>query len=216
MKYFVFFDLDSTICKIEGLDYLAESKGKNHHIKEITEKAMNGQLPFRTALLEKLKLIRPSKKDFSFLSQAYLANISPGIKETIQFLKKKGAVIFIITGSFYPAVLPLAEVLGIKEENLFANKIFFDEDGNFKDIDLDNPLSRNGGKLEIVKKILSPYNPKPYSIFIGDSVTDLETKEIVNLFIGYGGVKLREKVKKESDFFVKDLKEIVKLLKPVL
>lgn len=204
----VFFDLDSTLCKIEGLDFLAEIKGKDGKVKEITEKAMNGLLPFKKALLLKLNLIKPSKKDFALLSKAYLKNLSPGAKEAIEFFKKKRAEIFIITGSFYPAVLPLAEKLAIRPDNVFANKIFFDEKGNYKGIDLQNPLSRNKGKPAVIKNLLPKYNPRPYSIFIGDSITDLEAKEAVDLFIGYGGVKIRKKVKEKADIFIMDFKKL--------
>ncbi len=207
-KLFVFFDLDSTLVKIEGLDWLAQYKGKDGKVKELTNKAMGGSFPFRKALLSKLEIIKPTKKEFEILSQAYLENITEGAKETIKRLKQKGAEVFIVTGSFYSAVYPLAGFLGIKKENVYANRIYFDEKGNYKGIDLNNPLSANGGKPKIVKKLLEKENPKPFSVFIGDSTTDLETKEVVDLFIGFGGVVEREKVKKTAEVFIKDLLEI--------
>ena len=41
-------------------------------------------------------------------------------------------------------------------------------------------------------------------LFVGDGVTDLEAKEVVDLFVGFGGVKIREVVKNEADLFIED------------
>ena len=43
---------------------------------------------------------------------------------------------------------------------------------------------------------------------IGDGETDLETKDLCDLFIGYGGVKIRENVRDCSDLFVTDFKDL--------
>ena len=51
----VFFDLDSTLSKIEGLDWIAEKKGVGERMKEITRKAMNGEMDIPSALKEKMK-----------------------------------------------------------------------------------------------------------------------------------------------------------------
>ena len=36
---------------------------------------------------------------------------------------------------------------------------------------------------------------------IGDGKTDLETKEYVDCFVGYGGIKVREIVKENADYY---------------
>jgi phosphoserine phosphatase len=47
--------------------------------------------------------------------------------------------------------------------------------------------------------------------FIGDGVSDLEAKPAVDLFIGYGGVQIRERVKENADIFItaRDLRAVV-------
>ena len=211
-KYIVFFDLDSTLCKIEGLDYLAKLKGKKEKVSELTKQAMEGKIPFKEAIVKKLSIVRPSKKDLRVLSQTYIKNISPSAKELIKKLFKAKAEVFIITGSFKTAVYPLAEFLGIKKKNVFANEIIFDEKGDYKGLNLNNPLTENGGKPKIVGQILSKQKKPFYSIFIGDSITDLETQKIVDLFIGYTGVIEREIIKRKAKVSVKDLAEVAKIL----
>ena len=39
-------------------------------------------------------------------------------------------------------------------------------------------------------------------VFVGDGITDLETKEHVARFIGFGGVVARDAVLKNADYFV--------------
>lgn len=40
------------------------------------------------------------------------------------------------------------------------------------------------------------------TVFIGDGSTDLETKDFVDLFIGFGGVVTRPAIKNKSDVYV--------------
>ena len=42
-------------------------------------------------------------------------------------------------------------------------------------------------------------------MMVGDGSSDLATQSVVDLFIGYGGVIARDKVKAESDVFVQNL-----------
>jgi phosphoserine phosphatase len=43
---------------------------------------------------------------------------------------------------------------------------------------------------------------KGKAVFIGDGITDLEAKPAVELFIGFGGVRQRERVCGESDVYL--------------
>lgn len=46
---------------------------------------------------------------------------------------------------------PVADVLSIPRENIFANKILFhSESGEYSDFDADEPTSRDGGKPKVI------------------------------------------------------------------
>ena len=49
---------------------------------------------------------------------------------------------------------------------------------------------------------------------VGDGVSDLEAKPVVDLFIGFGGVGVRERVRAEADVYIEEprLGSIVKIL----
>ena len=49
-------------------------------------------------------------------------------------------------------------------------------------------------------------------VMVGDGATDLEARPPADLFIGFGGVAVREVVKENADWFVTDLEAITEAL----
>jgi phosphoserine phosphatase len=78
----------------------------------------------------------------------------------------------------------------------------FDDDGRYRDFDRRSFLTRNGGKELVVHAILA--RSKGRSAFVGDGVSDLETKPVVNLFIGFGGVHTRPRVMENAEVYVRE------------
>lgn len=208
LKGLVFFDLDSTLCKLEGLDYLAELKGVGEKVRQMTFKAMNGDLDYEKVMKIKMDLLRPSKQDLLEFSKKYLENITPGASEVVESLKKAGIKPFIITGNFRQPALAVARKIGIDDKDVFANEVIFDEKGEYKTADFSNPLFKTEGKRVVVQSVLANF-PSLKSFFVGDGSTDLAVKGVVDYFIGFGGIVVREKVKKGSDFYVYSLKEVL-------
>ena len=53
------FDVDSTVCTDEGIDELAAFLGKGDEVAEMTNKAMGGNVSFRDALEQRLRVTQP-------------------------------------------------------------------------------------------------------------------------------------------------------------
>jgi phosphoserine phosphatase len=121
-----------------------------------------------------------------------------GAEETIEILRSAGAHIHLVTAGLAQAIAPLAERLKIR--NVHAVGIEFDGNGQYVDFDRRSLLTRAGGKELVVRAVLS--RSKGTSAFIGDGVTDLDAKAVVNQFIGFGGVHVRPKVKENADVYV--------------
>jgi phosphoserine phosphatase len=196
---FVFFDVDSTLVTIEGIDVLANG---NPEIVRLTEAAMNGEIAIDEVYGRRLELIRPSRADVEALGARYVASLVNGAEETIGALRDAGAHIHLVTAGIAQAIAPLAEKLGIAARNVHAVALEFDEAGDYRDFDRRCLLTRNGGKELVVHAILA--RAKGTSAFIGDGVSDLETKPVVDLFIGFGGVHLRERVKENAEVYVEE------------
>ena len=205
MKYrFVFFDVDSTLVTIEGIDVLADG---NPEIAKLTEAAMNGEIPLDQVYGKRLAMIRPSQNAVEQLGETYVRSLVDGAKETIAALQDNGAVVHLVTAGIGQAILPLAAALGIAPRNVHAVALAFDADGSYKDFDRRSFLTHPGGKELVVRDVRARSHGK--AAFIGDGVSDLEAKPAVDLFIGFGGVVVRPRVKENADFYVTNLRDVL-------
>ena len=193
----VFFDVDSTLVTIEGIDVLGEG---DPEIVRLTEAAMNGEIPLEEAYEKRLARIRPSAGRIEKLAKQYQSSITSGGVETIETLRSAGVDVHLVTAGIEQAVIPLAEVLGIPRRAVHAVPLLFGDDGAYAGFDTGSPLTRAGGKETVVLNVRARSHGK--AAFVGDGATDLEAKEAVDRFIGFGGVKARDRVKEEADFFV--------------
>jgi phosphoserine phosphatase len=196
---FIFFDVDSTLVTIEGIDVLANG---NAEIVRLTDAAMNGEVPLDEVYARRLEIIRPTRAGVEALGQRYIESLVPGAEETIATLQRAGADVHLVTAGIAQAIAPLASKLNIAARAVHAVSLQFDEDGNYRDFDRRSLLTRNGGKELVVHAILA--RAKGRSAFIGDGVSDLETKPVVNLFIGFGGVHTRPRVMENAEVYVSE------------
>lgn len=198
MKYrFVFFDVDSTLVTIEGIDVLANG---NPEIVRLTEAAMNGEVPVDQVYGRRLEIIRPTLGDVLALGNRYVASMVDGVEETIATLQNGGVDVHLVTAGIAQAIAPLAARLNIAPRAVHAVALRFDEAGNYADFDRRSLLTRAGGKELVVRAVLT--RAKGKSAFVGDGITDLDTKPAVDLFIGFGGVAVRERVREGADVYV--------------
>jgi phosphoserine phosphatase len=195
----VFFDVDSTLAAIEGIDELGRG---NPEIAALTEAAMNGEIPLDEVYARRLEVLRPTRDAIERLGERYVEAMIPDAPETFDALRRAGMEIFIVSAGIEQAILPLADRLGVPPRSVHAVRLEFDSGGNYAGFDRRSPLTRNGGKETIVMNVRS--RAKGKAAFVGDGITDLEAKPAVDLFIGFGGVRHRERVCGESDVYLTD------------
>ncbi len=204
MKYrYLFFDVDSTLVTIEGIDVLG---GGNPEIARLTEAAMNGEVPLDQVYARRLEIIRPTRAAVEALARRYLESLVDGASEVIATLHERGHVIHLVTAGIEQAVLPLAEHLGVR--NVHAVRLIFDDDGSYNDFDRRSLLTRAGGKELVVRAVR--VRSKGGAAMIGDGASDLEAKPAVDFFIGFGGVAERPLVRENADVFVSDLRDVLR------
>lgn len=195
----VFFDVDSTLVTIEGIDVLANG---NEEIVRLTEAAMNGEIAIDEVYGKRLEIIRPTRADLDALGQRYTESLVDGAEETIATLQRAGADVHLVTAGIAQAIAPLAAKLNIAPRAVHAVAVQLDDEGNYRDFDRRSLLTRNGGKELVVHAILA--RAKGRSAFIGDGVSDLETKPVVDLFVGFGGVHTRARVMENAEVYVRE------------
>src|SRR5690242_18249301 len=124
MKYrFAFFDVDSTLVSIEGIDVLA---GGNPAIEKLTDAAMNGEIPLDQVYARRLEMIRPTREQVEALGRKYLESIVDGAEETLRALRDAGVQIHLVTAGIAQAIAPLAEHLEIPARAVHAVALQFD------------------------------------------------------------------------------------------
>ncbi|KAI9915928.1 hypothetical protein PsorP6_008457 [Peronosclerospora sorghi] len=174
-------------------------------------RAMNGSVKFEDALAARLKIIQPSRQDIQECLKQHPPKFTPGIKKLMTTLQKKGIAIFLVSGGFRLMIEPIAEQVGIPLYNIYANTIFFDDDGNYNGFDDAELTSRDGGKAKAIEVIKRIHGYEKIAM-VGDGVTDLQARPPADLFVGFGGIVTRDVVKENADLFVTDFDHLTKLL----
>lgn len=194
----VLFDCDSTLAALEGVDELA---GEHRDaIARLTDRAMRGEIPLESVYGERLALARPTRSAIEALGERYIAALVPDAREVVAALTAEGIAVRIITGGLLPAVRPLARMLGLPDEHLAAVGVRFGPEGDYADYDAGSPLARSGGKRAIVEGWL-PSLPRPI-MMVGDGVTDLEVKPLVDRFVAFAGIVARPAVIDAADVVI--------------
>lgn len=197
----VIFDCDSTLSSIEGIDILAQSKGITEEIEHLTNLAMDGKVELSEVYGKRLELINPTRKNVDELAQEYINTTVKSAEFVIQTLLNSHINVYIISGGLLAPVRKFGEHLGIQTDNIFAVDLNYSSDNcdGFYTSYKETPLTLSHGKVDIINLIQSK-NPGK-TLLIGDGMSDALTKDHVDLFIGYGGIIERDKVKQISDVF---------------
>jgi len=212
----VFFDCDSTLTRIEGIDELARMKGLFEGVQRLTSAAMEGEVHLASVYDRRLDLLRPTRADILAIERLYRAHEVPDVRELMAALQFLGRQVFIISGGLALAVIPFGESLGVPRQHVRAVDVVFNRlAGRWWDYQLDRegfnpdeqyldheagPLSETHGKAEIVRELRQ--GRPGQALLVGDGVSDLMARPAVDLLVGFGGVVRRARVAAEADVYI--------------
>jgi phosphoserine phosphatase len=167
-KRLIVFDVDGTLIDAEMIDELAKAAGVGGKVSEITSKAMNGEIEFKQALRERVRLLRGL--DASILeSIVENLDVTPGAEELITSLKALGYKIALISGGFMQFVKRIKEKLGI--DYVYANTLVI-EDGKLTG-ELVEPIIDAERKAELMREIAEKENLLMEQVVaVGDGAND--------------------------------------------
>ena len=108
-------DMDSTMIGQECIDELADYAGKKDEIAAVTERAMQGELDFATALVERVASL--NGLSFGAVERCRLDRVraNPGARTLVQTMRRRGASTLLVTGGFHDFAYPTAAELGFTE-----------------------------------------------------------------------------------------------------
>ena len=203
----VVIDVDSTLCGIEGVDWLAKRRGPEvaNRIAALTDRAMNGELALDAVYGARLEVVRPTLTDVAALAEAYRETLAPGALEAVRAFQEDGMRVVLVSGGLRQAIAPLADALGAE---LVAVDVHFAADGTYSGFDAGSALTTQAGKGEVVVGLMLD---RP-SAAVGDGATDAALKGIVDLFVGYTGFVTRPAMVATADVLAASFADVTRLL----
>ncbi len=210
----IFFDCDSTLSTIEGIDELARLKGKEWRVGLLTQKAMDGDLDLEEVYGKRLQAIRPTRGQLKAVEERYYETIVPDAQAVIDALAYLGKTVFIISGGLAEAVRGFGQRLGVPAERIRAVELEYNQlsgewwryhdprtrhGQQYLDYN-EGPLTVTSGKPQIIRELAGDLPGR--RLMVGDGSSDLATRAVVDLFVGFGGVVARQKVLDESPAFI--------------
>ncbi len=206
VKRLIAFDVDSTLLRVESLDTaieaalgrLPDGQDARERLHEITDAGMTGRMALRDSLNARLELAGLDRSLISEISDLLRKRMTPGFKPLLARLRSEGDELHAISGGFRDLLDPALADLGFDADRIHANRFLFEGD-QVSGLDPDCPLSRNGGKAQILAAIGSQADEV---IMVGDGMTDFEAFEqgAADRFIGFGLIAQREVVIAASEW----------------
>jgi len=108
-------DMDSTMIGQECIDELAGMAGVGPRVAEITKRAMNGELDFEGALIERVGLLKGLPEAVIDKVLAEHITFTPGGRELIATMKANGGYAALVSGGFTAFTTAVAGALGFDE-----------------------------------------------------------------------------------------------------
>lgn len=163
-------DMDSTMIQQECIDELADVAGVGERVKEITARAMNGELDFEGALTERVGLLKGLPEEVIGQVIAERITFMPGGHDLVATMKANGAYCVLVSGGFTAFTGYVAEALGFDENR--ANRLLI-EDGKLVGIPAQPILGREA-KVQALLEISERLKLDHAEVMaVGDGANDL-------------------------------------------
>ncbi len=163
-------DMDSTMIEQECIDELAEEAGVGAHVKDITAKAMNGELDFDGALKERVALLKGLPESIIGKVLAERISLMPGAKALLATMKANGAYAALVSGGFTAFTGHVAGELGFDENR--ANTLRVAEAELTGEVAL--PILGREAKVQALEEITAKLGLTAQDVLaVGDGANDL-------------------------------------------
>ena len=174
-------DMDSTMIGQECIDELADFAGLKDRIAAITERAMQGELDFESALRERVSLLENLEE--SAIDRCLAERIRPneGARTLVETLKSHGCRTVLVTGGFHHFADRVAEDIGF--ERVVGNRL---ETANGKLTGgLVGGITDSATKEAVLREELSKLGESAVSMAAGDGANDIPMIEAATYGVAY-------------------------------
>ena len=206
----VVLDVDSTLCGVEGIDWLAARRGPDAgaRIAELTDRAMRGEIALDSVYGERLAMVQPTSDDLGALAVEYERTLAPGARAAIARMRAAGRRVVLVSGGIREAILPVARALGIAESDVHAVGVTVGGGGVYSSYDVRSPMTTAEGKRSVVQSLALPRR----LLAVGDGATDLAIKPVADSFAAFTGFVRRDAVVAGADTVLDSFDQLAELV----
>ena len=163
-------DMDSTMIQQECIDELADVAGVGDRVKGITARAMNGELDFNSALIERVGLLKDLDVGVSDRVLADRITLMPGGAALVSTMRANGAYAALVSGGFTAFTSAVAGQLGFDENR--ANTLIV-KDGKLTG-DVAEPILGRAAIVQALEEIIQQLGITAQDVLaVGDGANDL-------------------------------------------
>jgi len=199
-------DMDSTMIEQECIDELAHFAGLKDKVSDITERAMQGELDFESALRERVGLLAGLPE--TAIADCLEKRISPmpGARTLVQTLKAKGCRAVLVTGGFHHFADAIAEQLGF--DRVVGNRLEV-VDGKLTG-ELEGPIADSATKLAVLLEEEAKLSTG-VTLATGDGANDIPMLQAASYGFAY---RAKPKAREAASGWIdnRDLTAILELL----
>ena len=191
-KRIVLLDMDSTFIQQEVIDLLAEDAGVGPEVKEITERAMRGELDFAQSLEARTALLSGLSEE-SVVKARSRITLTPGARTLVRTLHRLGHKVGIVSGGFTNVIEPLIVEMGL---DFFRANTLEVVDGKLSGKLTGAIVDRAAKANFLIEFAASEGVPLSQTIAVGDGANDLDMLKAAGLGIAFNA---KPSVKAEAD-----------------
>jgi phosphoserine phosphatase len=163
-------DMDSTMIEQECIDELADEAGFGERVKEITSRAMNGELDFNDALRERVGLLKGLSADVIKMVLDTRITLMPGSATLLATMKASNGHTALVSGGFTAFTQSVASKLGFDENR--ANTLVVENGVLTGDVGL--PILGKQAKVDALEQITASLGISEEDVIaVGDGANDL-------------------------------------------
>lgn len=180
------FDMDSTLIQMECIDEMAAYCGVGEEVKRITHRAMCGELDFRKALKERVKLLKGANADGMFNHVYNSIVYTPHAKFVCHVLRALGFETAVFSGGFFPTASSVQRQL--KLQHARANLLELDPKSGVLTggIVPDTKIIDSDAKAHSLQRICTEsFIDSDLSLAVGDGMNDLKMLQAAGLGIAF-------------------------------